>query len=414
MRNVPSTRAAVVALMLVAVVGATGAAPAAAAPDRNGRPRSAEPNSGPRQPARVVWDRGRDDVDGSLRPADIVQADDLIVQASICVGFDCVNGESFGFDTLRLKENNARIAFVDTSGAGFATDDWELTANDSANGGLDRFSIANTTDATIPFTVVGNATTNALVVGAGRIGIGTAEPGLSVHAVADNTPAIRLAQTAVQFTAQTWDIGANEANFFVRDTTNSSLLPFRIRPGAPTSSLDIAANGDIGVGTQAPAADLHLLGAGPQRVRLQTTGGTASTWGMGATALGTFTIDSGGGPEITIAATGGDIGIGTPAPEEDLHLVGADPQRVRLQTTGGTASTWDAGATTDGTFTIDSVAGAGAELTVTGEGMVRVLPRRRPPTQGVAMGAMYNDTSRALCWYDGARWLKVAGPGSCR
>lgn len=352
MRNVPPSRAAVVALALVAVVGATGAAPAAAAPDRNGRPRSAEPKSGPRQPARVVWDRGRDDVDGRLRPADIVQADDLIVQGSICVGLDCVNGESFGFDTLRLKESNTRIAFVDTSGAGYARDDWELTANDSAEGGLDRFSIANTTDATIPFTVAGNATTNALVVGAGRIGIGTAEPGLSVHAVADNTPAIRLAQTAVQFTAQTWDIGANEANFFVRDTTNGQLLPFRIRPGAPTSSLDIAANGDIGIGTQAP--------------------------------------------------------------EADLHLAGVEPQRVRLQTTGGTPSTWDAGATAEGTFTIDSVAGTGAELTVTGEGMVRVLPRRRPPTSGVAMGAMYNDTSRALCWYDGARWLKVAGPGSCR
>ncbi|MFO1540901.1 MAG: hypothetical protein ACKOTZ_10760 [Chloroflexota bacterium] len=352
MRDNHRRRAALVALALAATLGVTGAAPATAASDRNGRPRSAEPKRTPRQPARVVWDRGRDDVDGSIRPADIVQADDVIVQGSMCVGIDCVNGEVFDFDTLRLKENNTRMAFVDTSLAGFPTDDWELTANDSAGGGLDRFSIANTTDATIPFTVAGDATTNALVVGAGRIGIGTAEPALAVHAVSDNTPAIRLAQTAVQFTAQTWDIGANEANFFVRDITNASLLPLRIRPGAPTSSLDIAANGDVGLGTQAP--------------------------------------------------------------QDDLHLTGSDPQRIRLQTTGGTASTWDAGATADGSFTIDSVAGTGAELTVTGQGMVRVLPRRRPPTQGVAMGAMYNDTSKALCWYDGARWLKVAGPGSCR
>ena len=27
--------------------------------------------------------------------------DDLIVDGSICVSLDCVNGESFGFDTLR-------------------------------------------------------------------------------------------------------------------------------------------------------------------------------------------------------------------------------------------------------------------------------------------------------------------------
>ena len=38
--------------------------------------------------------------------ADQVILDDLVVDGSICVGQDCVNGESFGFDTIRLKENN--------------------------------------------------------------------------------------------------------------------------------------------------------------------------------------------------------------------------------------------------------------------------------------------------------------------
>ena len=46
---------------------------------------------------------------------DQVILDDLIVDGSVCAGFDCVNGESFGFDTLRLKENNLRIKFQDTS-----------------------------------------------------------------------------------------------------------------------------------------------------------------------------------------------------------------------------------------------------------------------------------------------------------
>ena len=47
--------------------------------------------------------------------ADQVIPDDLIVQGSACVGLDCVNNESFGFDTIRLKENNTRIKFDDTS-----------------------------------------------------------------------------------------------------------------------------------------------------------------------------------------------------------------------------------------------------------------------------------------------------------
>ncbi|HEV7516457.1 MAG TPA: hypothetical protein VGR07_09175, partial [Thermoanaerobaculia bacterium] len=46
---------------------------------------------------------------------DQVIADDLIVQGSACVGLDCVVNESFGFDTIRLKENNTRIKFDDTS-----------------------------------------------------------------------------------------------------------------------------------------------------------------------------------------------------------------------------------------------------------------------------------------------------------
>ena len=57
--------------------------------------------------------------------ADEVIPDDLIVQGSHCVGLDCVNNESFGFDTLRLKENNTRIKFDDTStAAGFPANDW--------------------------------------------------------------------------------------------------------------------------------------------------------------------------------------------------------------------------------------------------------------------------------------------------
>src|SRR6185295_8366290 len=57
------------------------------------------------------------------------------------------------------------------------------------------------------------------------------------------------------FTAQTWDVAGNEANFFVRDVTGGSRLPFRIRPGAPTSSVDISADGDVGIGTASPNAN---------------------------------------------------------------------------------------------------------------------------------------------------------------
>ena len=43
--------------------------------------------------------------------------------------------------------------------------------------------------------------------------------------------------------------------------TGGSRLPFRIRPGAPTSSIDIAASGDVGIGTASPTAKLDVRGS---------------------------------------------------------------------------------------------------------------------------------------------------------
>jgi hypothetical protein len=194
---------------------------------------------------------------------DVVTPDDIIVQGSACIGLDCVNNESFGFDTIRLKENNTRIKFDDTStGAGFPANDWQLTANDSANGGASKFSIEDITGSKVPFTVTAGAATNSIFVDStGRVGLRTSTPVLDLHINTSNTPAHRLEQNSSGgFTAQTWDVAGNEANFFVRDVTGGSRLPFRIRPGAPTSSIDINAAGNVGIGTASPARKVEISG----------------------------------------------------------------------------------------------------------------------------------------------------------
>jgi hypothetical protein len=200
---------------------------------------------------------------GGPRPNDQVIADDLIVQGNICAGSDCLNNEVFSFENLLLKANNTRIRFDDTSAtAGFPANDWQLVANDSSSGGVSRFSIEDLTAATVPFTLMAGAPSSSLFVASnGKVGLGTSTPGLDLQITTSNTPAHRLEQTAASgFTAQTWDIAGNEANFFVRDVTNGSRLPFRIRPGAPTSSIDISATGNVGIGISAPQAKLHVDG----------------------------------------------------------------------------------------------------------------------------------------------------------
>jgi hypothetical protein len=168
-----------------------------------------------------------------------------------------------------VKENNTRIQFDDTStSAGFATNNWQIRANDQGSGAasflgfMDQGATGNSETGTLVFAVDAGAPANSLRVSSiGNVGVGTATPVLDVSANTTDTPAIRLEQNnAGGFTAQTWDIGANEANFFVRDVTGGSRLSFRIRPGAPTSSIDIAANGNVGIATGSPGAQLDVSG----------------------------------------------------------------------------------------------------------------------------------------------------------
>jgi hypothetical protein len=275
---------------------------------------------------------------------DQVIPDDLIVQGSICAGLDCVNNEDFGFDTIRVKENNTRIQFDDTStSAGFPSNNWQIRANDSGSGGanflgfVDQGTTGNSETGTIVFAVTAGASANSLRVGSNsKVGLRTATPVLDVHANTTDTPAIRLEQNNTGgFTAQTWDIAGNEANFFVRDVTSGSRLPFRIRPGAPTSSIDIAANGNVGVGSASPHARVDVKQIdetfiGGLQLRRSTTN---DTWGIVtgsdnnlyfgyatdaslADAHADFTVNP------LILTTNNRVGIGTAAPDQKLSVNG--------------------------------------------------------------------------------------------
>lgn len=221
----------------------------------------------------------------STAHADFVINDDLIVDGSACIGFDCVNGESFGFDTIRLKENNLRIKFDDTSTASsFPRNDWQLTANDSANGGASKFSIDDISGSRTPFTIEANARSHSLYVDdGGRIGSRTSTPSTEIHTIDGDTPTLRLQQDGSSgFAPQTWDLAGNETNFFVRDVTNGSTLPFRIRPGAPTSAIFIDVDGDVGLGSASPDAPLDVEESGnladdEPHVKVQNTNATVGT-----------------------------------------------------------------------------------------------------------------------------------------
>jgi hypothetical protein len=270
---------------------------------------------------------------------DVVTADDEIIQGSLCVGLDCVNNETFGFDTIRLKENNDRIQFDDTStSAGFPSNNWQIRANSSASGGanflafVDQGTTGNSETGTIVFEVDGGASANALKVSSNsKVGLRTATPVLDVHMNTSDTPAIRFEQNNTGgFTAQTWDVAGNEANFFVRDVTSGSRLPLRIRPGAPTSSIDISASGIVGMGTASPALlggntpGLHISGDFPA-IRLTATGTGGRDYQIATGSSGQFVITDvtgGGNTGRLFITSAGSIGIATTAPTATLSVNG--------------------------------------------------------------------------------------------
>jgi hypothetical protein len=157
-----------------------------------------------------------------------------------------------------------------------------------------------------------------------------------MHVNTTDTPAIRLEQNnSGGFTAQTWDIGANEANFFVRDVTGGSRLSLRIRPGAPTSSVDIAANGNVGLGTGSPNTRLDIKQiedsfVGGAHFRRATTN---DTWALATGNDNNFYLGYANDASLANAATDftvlplvltatGRVGVNTTTPDQRLSVNG--------------------------------------------------------------------------------------------
>ena len=316
----------------------------------------------------------------------VVVTNDQVVLGSQCVGQDCSNGESFGFDTIRLKENNLRIRFFDTSNsASFPTVDWQLTANDSTNGGANKFSIDDLDSGRTPFTIEASAPSHSLYVDdGGRMGLGTSTPVVEMHMVDGDTPTVRLDQNGSSgFMPQVWDVAGNEANFFVRDVSNGSRLPFKIRPSSPTDALVLESSGtrlnnlttfsaNVGMGLNTAAHRLQVRGDasatpvmieevsdtnliremlllsnnGGSTIQFEDTSGDLHDWEVSATRFGFFiTEEDSGATEFILSRGTGNLTIaGTLTENSDVHrktnINPVDPAEVLARVAELPISTW--------------------------------------------------------------------------
>ncbi len=261
---------------------------------------------------------------------DVLHYDDVIVTGSLCVGFDCIDGESFGYCTHKLKENNLQVCFEDTSIGTFPTNDWKFQINDSTSGGASYFTIWDVDAGVRPFTIEAGAPANSLYVeDYGRVGLGTSVPYVELHIVDGDSPTVRLDQDgSLGWSPQSWDVCGNETNFFVRDVTNGSKLPFRIQPNTPSNTLCLKSDGYVGIGTWSPDSNLEIESTGSNNVLSvqRTDGATMKLSAMGASGqIGTTTAHAvnfmtNNVKRLSIAANSGYVGIGQTVPSYPLHM----------------------------------------------------------------------------------------------
>ena len=196
----------------------------------------------------------------SAAPAQTLLLGPYSISGDLCAGDDCGLLEDLTGQTVKLKDENTRLRFADSSTtAGFATTDWELTANDSGSGGFDYFAIRNVDSNRQIFRLEGGAPANALYVDdLGQIGLGTAIPQERLHIVGDSGPGIRMEQFNATLGNQIWQITGSEQSFALQNVTASGAVPLQVSTSAPGDSLFVGASGNVGLGDATPDAALHI------------------------------------------------------------------------------------------------------------------------------------------------------------
>jgi hypothetical protein len=116
------------------------------------------------------------------------------------------------------------------------------------------------------FSIRAGAPTSSISVNsAGKAGLGTNAPAQKLHLVQELSPTLRFEQLGADIgpfsvPPQLWDIQVDDDAFLVRDVSHGGHEPLIIEGGAPAGSFVVGANGKVGIGTFAPQGNLHIGG----------------------------------------------------------------------------------------------------------------------------------------------------------
>ena len=139
--------------------------------------------------------------------------------------------------------------------------------------------------------------------------------------------------------AHAWDIAVSTfGNLSVRDVAGAT-NPFWIISGAPSFSLLVDNNGNVGLGTSVAAEPLHINRSFNPTIRLQQSSASfPQIWNILANEGGFIIEDRTAGTfPFRINTNTGNVGIGTSAPTGRLHVNGAGAQLSIFQSSNNDA-----------------------------------------------------------------------------
>lgn len=258
-----------------------------------------------------------------------------LVGAVVDFVFPSAHAQQTFIDDVEIDKTNPTLIFETNAGGNTFWQNFVFSGEWTV-----RYTDDVLTGFTTPLTLEKGAPADSMVINEfGNIGLGTALPSEDLH-IADSVPRIRIEDTT---DVQSWYVkNTNAGQFEIGETTNSGA--FIIKPGAALSSLTIAGNGDVGIGTNTPQRSLHVAGS---HLRIEQT---SSTWDLNPGSQGLwFNLANpsnrfgilklqNDAPVNSIVANATGVGIGTDLPETPVHVLtseGADTNMLLLSNDGG-------------------------------------------------------------------------------
>ncbi|MFZ5964918.1 hypothetical protein ACOXXX_18390 [Thalassococcus sp. BH17M4-6] len=232
----------------------------------------------------------------------------------LCIGADCLNTEVYPDSVgnmLRLKAVVPGIEFQDTStSAGYPNTNWKIQGNGASADNQNRLLFLDDDAGRAVLALEAGARSNALFVsGQGAIGVGTSIP-QSEMAIYDST--VNGFGTAIELTAEgtTGSVIYSDtgrivmgASLFGEGTLTflgaaGITAPVSFSLSAPTDSLRVTDNGDVGLGASQPDAALHVeRGDGTAGIKVENN----SSSPVGAREM--FNMTNNGGSYFTLDNT---------------------------------------------------------------------------------------------------------------